>query len=76
MGKIKEFFGWRGGHGKPAKLKNLRLKKIVDLVMDMGNVVEKKVGQHVGKNKNEQSTYDDWPWDMNLFDSQACLSDP
>jgi hypothetical protein len=48
MGKIEKFFGWRGGHGKPAKLENLRLKKIVDLVMDMGDVVEKKIGQHVG----------------------------
>jgi hypothetical protein len=36
IGEIEKFFGWRGRHEKPAELENLCLKKIADLVMDMG----------------------------------------
>jgi hypothetical protein len=48
MGKIKEFFSWRGGHVKFTLREDFRLKKVIDLIMDMGDVIEKKIGQHVG----------------------------
>jgi len=48
MGEIEKFFGWRGGHEKPAELENLCLKKIADLVRDMGDMGEKEIGQKAG----------------------------